>query len=164
MSVGAIFLHGGIQFHAFALHALPSQPPFCPTSPLPPSLTRQQRRTGCWWKAQRALPSRRHALLTARSGTATQEAFLSERPSRKAARAVQVAQSWGCAVALLLPPPLLRASPPAPCGTSRAVLQPALPGSPLCSRPAGTAQGHGKDVSFRSATLEINGRGGFCVC
>jgi len=49
MSVGANFLHGGIQWHILASHALPCQMPFSQTEPLLPFVTWQQNITGyCW--------------------------------------------------------------------------------------------------------------------
>lgn len=50
MSVGAIFPHGGIQWHTFASYTLPYQPPFCQPSPLLLSATWQQNVTECWWE------------------------------------------------------------------------------------------------------------------
>jgi len=43
MSIAAFFFpHGGINFHAFAVYALPCQTPFCQTAPLLPSAKEQQ--------------------------------------------------------------------------------------------------------------------------
>jgi len=58
MSLHAIFLHGGIQWHTFVPYALPCQMPFCQASPLLPSVTWQQNAMGYWWEgsASTAIP------------------------------------------------------------------------------------------------------------
>jgi hypothetical protein len=48
MSLGAIFLHGGIQLHTFASYALPCQTQFCQTARLLSSVAQQQNLTDYW--------------------------------------------------------------------------------------------------------------------
>ena len=49
MSVGAIFLHKGIQFYVMALYTLPCQMLFCQTAPLLPYVLQQQNvMEYCW--------------------------------------------------------------------------------------------------------------------
>ena len=50
MSIGVVFLHGGIWWHTFASHTLPYQAPFCQTVLLLPSVTWQQHMTEYWWE------------------------------------------------------------------------------------------------------------------
>ena len=50
MSVGVIFPPGGIQWHNFALHALPCQTAFRQTAPSLISVTWQQNVTKYWWE------------------------------------------------------------------------------------------------------------------
>jgi len=56
---GAIFPHGGIQFHTFASCTLPCQMPFCQTATLLPSVTQQQNIIEYWREcsASTAMPS-----------------------------------------------------------------------------------------------------------
>ena len=49
MSVCAIFLHGGIQLHTFALPCQMLRVPLCLTAPLLLSVAQQQNATGYWW-------------------------------------------------------------------------------------------------------------------
>ena len=45
------FLHGGIQWHIFALYVLSYQMPFYLVAPLLPTVTRQQHAMEYWWES-----------------------------------------------------------------------------------------------------------------
>ena len=49
------FPHGGIQWHTISSHALSCQTPFCQTTPVLPSVARQQNVMGYWWEGSTSI-------------------------------------------------------------------------------------------------------------